>query len=367
MTCLTGWQKSDLIIGSGRVAIEALHMNKPTIAIGEGLYHGWVDLSNVYEAIASNFGDITREKTNFNWDFPTVIKDINTALSNVLVKENLSGIIESTYNIKKVNDAVRDVYASSIMKKNVTKHIPILMYHKVPDLPINSKHRIFITKANFEKHLRFFKSKGFTSITFHDYHKFRNGELSFSEFPKKPIILTFDDGYHDNFENALPLMNKYNFKGVIFFLGDPSINYNYWDVKNGEHRDELMDINQKKDFVKNGWEVGAHSLTHADLTQLNDVESIKEITGSKENLETQLQSKVLTFAYPFGKLNDKVKQLAKKSGIQYAVATDSGGLNIEDDLFQIFRVNIFPDDGNFQLLKKTSPFYRKYYSLKRKK
>ncbi len=358
--------QSDLIIGSGRVAIESLFMNKPTIAVGEGLYVGKINLSNIEEGIASNFGDITQEKTNFKWDYLTVIKDISEHLSNVTT-EHLSGIIQSTYDINKVNEEVNEVYASAIMNKNIKKHIPVLMYHKVPEHPIESKHKIFVTKANFEKHLRFLKSKGFTSITFQDYHLFRTGKKPFTQFPVKPIILTFDDGYLDNFENVLPLTNKYHFKGVMFLLGDAKINYNYWDVKNGEHRDALMDTNQKKAFVESGWEIGGHSLTHADLTKLDASNAMKEISESKSNLETQLNTKVITFAYPFGILNEQVKDLVKQSNYQFAVATDSGGLMIEDDLMQIFRVNIFPDDGVFQLFKKTSAWYRKYYRMKRKK
>ena len=128
-----------------------------------------------------------------------------------------------------------------------------------------------------------------------------------------------------------------------------------------------MDISQQKEFVASGWEIGAHSLSHMDLTQIEDKESFNEIIQSKTNLEEKLNTNIISFAYPFGKLSESVKNNVKISGYKYALATDSGGSMIEDDVFQIFRVNIFPQDGIMQLLKKTSPFYRRYYRFKRKK
>ena len=86
---------------------------------------------------------------------------------------------------------------------------------------------------------------------------------------------------------------------------------------------------------------------------------------SRKNIEETLATKVISFAYPYGKKDERIKYLTSKAGYDYAVATDSGGLTIEDDHFEIFRVNIFPEDGWFQLYKKTSSWYRNYYLRKR--
>ena len=88
---------------------------------------------------------------------------------------------------------------------------------------------------------------------------------------------------------------------------------------------------------------------------------------SKAELERRLGISVLSFAYPYGDLSAETKRLAQQAGFTYAVATDSGGMHLEDDRLQIFRINMFPHESAGSLFKKTSPWYRRYYRWKRKK
>ena len=151
-------------------------------------------------------------------------------------------------------------------------------------------------------------------MTFKDYLSFRNCETSLTAFPKRPLILTFDDGYLDNYTNLLPMMKRYGFRGVIFLLGDPSIRYNFWDADSGEHRDELMNTEQKKEFVESGWEIGAHSMTHANLTTLDDEKAYYEIAQSKADLEKDMGTEIVSFAYPTGYCDERIKELVKRQG-----------------------------------------------------
>jgi peptidoglycan/xylan/chitin deacetylase (PgdA/CDA1 family) len=209
------------------------------------------------------------------------------------------------------------------------------------------------------------KNRQFTPITFKDYLSFRNESKALSEFPKKPIIITFDDGYLNNLSLAFPILQKFKFKAVIFALGDMNISNNYWDIQKGEPEDLLMNASQLKSLSDAGIEIGAHSLSHRDLTQLSSDEAYHEILQSKLNLEQLLQSKVITFAYPYGYYSDSIKKLAQKAGFEIAVATDRGGLHIEQDLFEVFRVAIFPSDNPWKFWKKTQSWYRNYYKKKR--
>ena len=108
-------------------------------------------------------------------------------------------------------------------------------------------------------------------------------------------------------------------------------------------------------------------MTHANLTTMGDEKAYYEIAQSKAGLEKDLETKIVSFAYPTGFCDERVRQLVKKAGIQFGVATDSGGMHLEDDLFQIFRVNIFPDDNAANMYKKTSSWYRGYYKRTRGK
>jgi peptidoglycan/xylan/chitin deacetylase (PgdA/CDA1 family) len=117
--------------------------------------------------------------------------------------------------------------------------------------------------------------------------------------------------------------------------------------------------------VEQGWEIGAHTLTHPHLTLLNDEDALHELRESRNRIEHELQTRVISFAYPFGTYDDRIKELVKQTGFEFGIATDSGGLTIEDDRFAVFRVNMFPEESLFSLFKKTSSWYRTYYRRKR--
>jgi peptidoglycan/xylan/chitin deacetylase (PgdA/CDA1 family) len=188
-----------------------------------------------------------------------------------------------------------------------------------------------------------------------------------SDFPRRPIILTFDDGYRDNFTNLLPMMNEFGFRGVLFLLGDNSADYNFWDADRGDHYDPLMTLEEKKAFLQAGWEIGAHSMTHPDLTAMDYGQAKWEIEESRRRLEADLGAEIVSFAYPGGRVDERVKRLTQQAGFVFGISTDTGGLHIEDDRFQVFRVNMFPGDADFQLWKKSSSWYRRYYRHKRGK
>lgn len=372
------WVKgSDLVIGAGRVAIEALYLQTPLLALGEATCHGIVTENNLQECLASNFGDILPTKQAHKHDYDWIFSELDTFLypqnyesrtSNIEHQtSNNQHLIKDCYDIRKIATNVLEIYKSEIARKAHPRFIPILMYHKIPDQPIDSPNKIFVTKKNFEKHLRFFKLRGLKPITFKDYRDFREGKIAATVFPKKPIILTFDDGYTDNCTNLLPLMEKYGYKGVLYLLGDFDVRYNFWDADQGDHKDEIMSKEQKQTFVEKGWEIGSHTLTHRHLSQLCEVEVFNEISQAKANLEKELQIEIISFAYPYGDLSEMVKTQVRKSGHLFGIATDSGGMHIEDDLFQVFRVNMFPEESIFQLYKKTSSWYRSYYKRKRGK
>jgi peptidoglycan/xylan/chitin deacetylase (PgdA/CDA1 family) len=106
---------------------------------------------------------------------------------------------------------------------------------------------------------------------------------------------------------------------------------------------------------------------HARLPELPAAEAAAEIQQSKTALEQALGTEIISFAYPYGALNAGIKSLVRQAGFTYAVATDTGGLHLEDDRMQVFRINMFPHETTSSLFKKTAAWYRRYYRWKRKK
>ncbi len=366
-----GWlARTTLVIGAGRVAIEALGAGRPVLALGEANYAGLVTAATFAAAAASNFGDISAHLAPTEVDFAAVLADARHFLQAPQpVAAALRQQVRAHYELTTVAAQVLEVYQAARMQKAAPNFIPVLMYHKIPDAPLPTKHQIYVTKDNFEKHLAYFKKQKLTPITFVDYLKYASGELPLHQFPSRPIILTFDDGYTDNYTNLLPLMQQYGYRGVLYLLGDFTIRYNKWDADfdPAEPRSEIMDQAQKQAFVAAGWEIGAHTLTHPKLTTLTLPAAAREIQRSKTELETALRTEIVSFAYPYGDCDDAVKNAVRAAGFALGVATDTGGQHLEDDRMQVFRINMFPNETTASLFKKTSPWYRKYYRWKRGK
>jgi len=361
----------DLSLCSGRIAIESLLSKVPVFAIGEYCAHGIVSPQNLNDVLASNFGDIGSSEVEVPLDLQFVKETVQAFLLGKKPTEEESSqvlqTIQQEFDPKKIHQEVLDIYQSAIFKRHVPRWIPILMYHKIPETDLQSQHRIFVVREKFRKHLEFFKSRGFQTITFQDLKKFWLGEKSFQEFPKKPLILTFDDGYKDNLKNAEPLLKEFGFQASIFLLGNHQILENTWDASTGEKPYELMTFEEKKKLDPTVWEIGSHGFDHLHLTQVPEEAAYQEMHKSKKELESDFSREIDCFAYPFGSANPKVADLAKKAGYRFAVNTDQGGLHLADQPYSLFRVNIFPEDGSFELWKKTSSWYRKYFFRKRKR
>ena len=370
-TDVPGWlARTTLVIGAGRVAIEALGAGRPVLALGEAGYAGLVLEATFAAVSASNFGDISARQTSTEVDFTALLADARAFLrAPQLVSVALQQRVHAHYSLASVAARVLETYQAARMLKAGIGYIPVLMYHKIPTAPLATKHQIYVTKDNFEKHLAYFNQRKLTPITFADYLKYASGELPLAGFPARPIILTFDDGYLDNYTNLLPLMQRYGYRGVLYLLGDFDVRHNQWDLAADptEPRADIMDFAQKRAFVAAGWEIGAHTQSHPRLSTLLLPEAVAEIGQSKAALEAALQTNIVSFAYPYGDLNEALKSAVRAAGFALGVATDTGGLTIEADRMQVFRVNMFPNESAGSLFKKTSPWYRRYYRWKRKK
>jgi peptidoglycan/xylan/chitin deacetylase (PgdA/CDA1 family) len=241
------------------------------------------------------------------------------------------------------------------------------MYHKIPQQEINSQHKIFVTAENFEKHLQFYKKKGFTTLTFSELALYRKALVSFKYFPKKPLVLTFDDGYRDNLETASPLLRKYGFKAQLFLLADNKINSNVWDASGDEPAHEIMSQDERQKWKTSAYEIGSHGFRHQKITEFSLEEAQKELTQSKISLEDEFKIPVTSFAFTYGTTRPEGAELAQRAGYDYALNTDTGGMLMEEEPYSIFRVNIFPNETKSSLYKKTAKWYRRYYKFKRKK
>jgi peptidoglycan/xylan/chitin deacetylase (PgdA/CDA1 family) len=235
--------------------------------------------------------------------------------------------------------------------------LPVLCYHRVvPAAQADACSTIHVTCEALDKQLRQLRLRGMTPITFADL-------IADAPLPKRPVMLTFDDGYRDNHDYLLPLLEKHDARAVVFALGDRGLATNRWDRDSDMPRAALMNDVEVQACVASGRiKIGSHGLTHRCLSELDDSALDEELRTSKTQLESLTEQPVLAFAYPWGKWNAREREAVARAGYQFAVATDHGKSFAEDRL-AIARRIMFPRTTDFGFYKKTSRWYPRYRRL----
>lgn len=350
-------KKADVIIGAGRVGIEAMLTGRPLIAVGEAIYEGLVTKANIGAVLSSNFGDINSINET-HLDFSTLKDDVEAAVkltSNELA--DLKDIIKHEFDMERIVNTVEQLYSRTYVEYK-RYEMPIIMYHRVVDSPDEvGVHGTYVTKELFKKHMQVLKDNGYRTVTFKE---LAEDHLLTKRFDKgnKFVVLTFDDGYEDNYRVMFPILKEFGAKAVIFLLSESK--YNEWDVnnpQNPEKRFDLMSEEQVKEMAAYGVEFGAHTKSHPYLSSLPIEEAREQIVQCKQKLEQTYGQPFITFAYPYGDLNDEVKSEVRKAGFTFAVSTDSGEINVDSDLFQIRRIGIFPRNSMLTFRRKISGYY----------
>jgi peptidoglycan/xylan/chitin deacetylase (PgdA/CDA1 family)/glycosyltransferase involved in cell wall biosynthesis len=338
------YRDSDLIVGSGRVAMEALACGSPVVSIGESNYVGIISAETEREALITNFGDLDARRPI---DVERSVRSILSALEH---PEAIPGewgrtFIEKNFEINSVAAQMNVVYAEAVAKKKGINEIPVLSYLRISENNVGGEERTLHCQE-FEAQLRFLALKGFTALTFYDIDAIRSLKRP---LPDKPVILTFDS-YEDNFTFAFPLLKKYGFTGA-FFLQTNFLNADGKPALTFDHAAEMH---------AGGMEIGSASHSRPKMNLIPENEFKTEITDSKTLIEKRLKTPVITFAYPYGFVNEKVKQTIKGSGYLFAVAIDEGRRNFWFDFLKIRRIQIFGGASQFSFWKKTSGRYLWY-------
>ncbi|MCJ2367013.1 polysaccharide deacetylase family protein [Aeromonas dhakensis] len=340
----------DLVIGAGRVAMEALLCGRPAFAIGEAKAIGLVTGQNLDEALASNFGDIGPRDLAI--DFAALKTQIAPALASGSVSDVIRQRIQAEYGLAGVVSGLESIYQDAVVE-TLRREMPVIMYHRFIEHE-NEKgvHGTWMPIAMFEKHLRLMKWLGYETLTFRDLAD--KGFIHRLQYGKRYLMITADDGYQDNLTRMLPLLEKYGYKAVVYVVTGEG--YNRWDVEqasNPDTRVDLMNGEQLKALVASGHvEIGGHTLTHPRLSKLAPEQQAHEIQENKRQLETLLGHPLLSFAYPYGDMDESAKAQAMAAGYRFAVATNSGPRAMHQDPFRIRRIAIFPRTDVFGLWRK---------------
>ena len=190
--------------------------------------------------------------------------------------------------------------------------------------------------ADFEKQMQYL-SKVYNPISL---DKMAQHIQDGTSLPSKAIAITFDDGYRDNYENAYPILRKYNIPATFFlttgFIGTGQIPR--WDKEYyTDDKTLMLSWQQVREMSGNGITFGSHTLTHPFLTRISRKQAQKEIRLSKEIIEQKTGMPITTFSYPSGNFDSDIKQIVKEAGYSAAVSTIPGYNSTHDDVHALKR------------------------------
>lgn len=225
----------------------------------------------------------------------------------------------------------------------------ILMYHMVRNSHGAPDARFCCSPRRFKAQMGYLKRAGYKVISLSEIvDAIKNKE----PISRKTVALTFDDGFRDNYKNALPILKKHSFPATLFTVSGLVNSTNIWMERRGFPKRDLVSWKEIREMAENGFEIGSHTVTHAALDELGAKEITRELVESKAEIERQLQKTIKFFAYPYGRLNEYAREAVCLAGYEGACSTRSGFNNSEADPFILRRIEIYGSDSLWQFALK---------------
>ncbi|MCI7442235.1 MAG: polysaccharide deacetylase family protein [Clostridium sp.] len=245
--------------------------------------------------------------------------------------ENSPILSTSTLNNNKETDTVsaeqkeqkEENRFEGLTMTNENVGVPVLYYHSVDPSEANE---VIISPEKLKEQLTFIKDSGYTTLTISELNDYI---LNNTPIPEKSIVITFDDGYADNYINAFPILKELDIKATIFVIS------NFTD-KDGYY----MTSQQIKEMSDYGIDIQSHTASHSHLNQLTYEEQLSELKTSKEKLESIIGKPIISVAYPFGDYDDNTILASEEAGYSLAFNTNKGLADRDDNPLNLNRIYI---------------------------
>ncbi|MDU2064992.1 MAG: polysaccharide deacetylase family protein [Sporomusaceae bacterium] len=202
--------------------------------------------------------------------------------------------------------------------------VPVLNYHQINDRDHNA---LTVSSSEFEAQMAYLADHGYQTITpdeLADYLQLGK------PLPRKPILITMDDGYEDNYQVAYPILQRYQAKATIFIITDFVGRY-----------DRYLTWEQIAQMSAHDIDFESHTLSHVDLATVSPTEAQKQLTASKAALEWHLGRPVNYLAYPGGEYSQQIIDMTKAAGYRAAFTVHFGRDRIHSTLYTLNRIPIF--------------------------
>jgi peptidoglycan/xylan/chitin deacetylase (PgdA/CDA1 family) len=208
--------------------------------------------------------------------------------------------------------------------------VPILMYHVIGSPPPGAPFPdLYVSREDFALQLAWLHAHDYRAVSLRRvYDYWKHGKA----LPPRPIVLTFDDGYREDFTAARPLLAQRHWPGVLNLA-----------VRN--LLDGKLTVPQIRLMIRQGWEVDAHTINHIDLTTLGAAALHHEVAGSRAWIRRRFHVPVAFFCYPSGRYNARVIAAVRAAGFLGATAEGAGSASPRDGMFTLPRIRVSRSDG----------------------
>ncbi|MCW3817418.1 polysaccharide deacetylase family protein [Micromonospora sp. DR5-3] len=222
------------------------------------------------------------------------------------------------------------------MNRSPKTVVPVLCYHSIGDVPRDNTLRWSVSPGDFDEQLALIQESGRTPMTVSGYAAVLRG---LAPLPPRPVLITFDDGFPDLAETALPVLRRHRLTATAYVIAARV------GTAPSPDRDPSLDWDQLRELHAHGVEIGSHSRSHRALDCLRHTELHQEAAGSRRLLEDGMGTPVRSFAYPYGYHSLAVRSAVRAAGYSSACGVKNALSHPNDDVFAIARVLIERDTG----------------------
>ena len=226
----------------------------------------------------------------------------------------------------------------------MNQSIPILIYHQIASHPSAAFRKYTVTPEAFAQQMKWLAWRRYAPIDLDALVDYRAGRRA---LPRRPIVITFDDGYQACADNAAPILKAHGFTAVIFLVAGLAGELSHWLLAERGVEYPIMGWDTARRLSAEGFHIGSHTVSHPRLSELPEARCRAELLTARQLISDQLGRNVRHLAYPFGLFNTRVRALAVEAGYQTACSVTIGFSTSADDLLALQRVPVLGSDSLF--------------------
>jgi peptidoglycan/xylan/chitin deacetylase (PgdA/CDA1 family) len=221
--------------------------------------------------------------------------------------------------------------------------VPILMYHVIGSAPPGAAYpELYVAPRDFEREMRWLARHGYHGVTL---RRVSDYWTTGRALPSRPVVISFDDGYTSHDSRVRPILLRLRWPGVL-------------NLKVGNlNAEDALPPRRVRNLITAGWEIDAHTITHVDLTAVDDARLWREVHGSRVEIQRRFNAPVDFFCYPAGRYNAHVINFVRRAGFLGATTTNYG-LARPGRMYELSRVRVNRSDSISGFAKKIQDLTR---------